>query len=168
MTTKTIRLGNPGGPEENVNIVDGSISTALVATPTTDIGDVTLLAGTALVGKVGIDQATANANEVVVKTNIHPPGLSTVACGELQGSATALQLPNVACKFVRFRAVLSNAGNVYVGGASVTKPDGTTDTTTGLELSAGEDTGWIPASNLSIFYRICDNAGDDLCYLAIS
>ena len=156
MTTKTIRLGNPGGPEENVNIVDGSISTALVATPTTDIGDVTLLAGTALVGKV------------VGKTNIHPPGLSTVACGELQGSATALQLPNVACKFVRFRAVLSNAGNVYVGGASVTKPDGTTDTTTGLELSAGEDTGWIPASNLSIFYRICDNAGDDLCYLAIS
>ena len=32
-----------------------------------DIGDVTLLAGTALAGKFGIDQATANANEVVLK-----------------------------------------------------------------------------------------------------
>ena len=34
-----------------------------------------LPAGTALVGKIGIDQATAHANEVVVKTNVFPtPG----------------------------------------------------------------------------------------------
>lgn len=39
----------------------------LETSPTIDIGDVTLLAGTALAGKFGIDQATANANEVVLK-----------------------------------------------------------------------------------------------------
>jgi len=40
----------------------------LAANSGVDIGDVTLNAGTALAGKVGIDQATANANEVVVKS----------------------------------------------------------------------------------------------------
>ena len=146
--------------------------------------NVTLLAGTALAGKFGIDQATANANEVVVKsalpagtnnigdvdvlTSVQPVGLSTVACGELQGNAAATQMPSVACKYVKFKAVGSNVGNVYVGGASVTKVDGTTDTTTGFELGAGEETGWLPATNLNLFYRICDNAGDDLTYLALT
>lgn len=46
-----------------------TLKTSLSATPTIDIGDVTLLAGTALIGKVGIDQVTANANEVVLKAS---------------------------------------------------------------------------------------------------
>ena len=92
----------------------------------------------------------------------------TVICGELQGSAAALQMPNVACKMVKFKARSDNAGNVYVGGAGVTKPDGTTDTTTGFELDASEETGWLTADNLNRFYRICDNAGDDLTYIALS
>lgn len=92
---------------------------------------------------------------------------TTVASGELQGSATALQNPSIACKMARFKAVLSNAGNVYLGGAGVTKPNGTTDATTGLELGPGDDTGWIFVDNLSRFYRICDNAGDDLTYIAM-
>lgn len=90
-----------------------------------------------------------------------------IANGELQGSATALQLPNIACQAVKFRAVVSNAGNVYLGGAGVTIPDGTTDVTSGFELDAGQETGWLPIPNLSVLYRICDNAGDDLVYLAL-
>lgn len=90
-----------------------------------------------------------------------------VRCGELAGSATALQLPNVPCSLVRFKAVASNAGNVYLGGAGVTVVNGTTDVTTGLEIGPGEDTGWLPVDNLNRFYRICDNAGDDLTYLAL-
>jgi len=35
---------------------------------TIDIGDVQIIAGSALIGNVGIDQVTANANEVVVKS----------------------------------------------------------------------------------------------------
>lgn len=91
---------------------------------------------------------------------------TVVKCGELQGSATALQFPDVACLLVRFKALISNAGNVYLGGAGVTKADGTTDITSGLELCPGDDTGWISVDNLNRFYRICDNAGDDLTYIA--
>jgi hypothetical protein len=90
----------------------------------------------------------------------------TPVTGELQGSATALQLPNVPCSRVRIKARSDNAGSVYIGAAGVTLPNGTTDTTTGFELDAGDDTGWMPCDNLNIFYRICDNVGDDLTYLA--
>lgn len=91
----------------------------------------------------------------------------TLLCGELQGSASALQLPSIICFLVRFKASSSNAGNVYLGGSGVTKVDGTTDTTTGLRLEPGDDTGWIqvPGRNLNAFYRICDNAGDALTYM---
>lgn len=93
---------------------------------------------------------------------------NAVRCGELQGSATALQLPDIPCKLVTFRARQDNAGSVYLGGVSgVTKPDGTTDATTGIEVDAGEQTPWIPIPNLNLLYRICDNAGDDLTYLAL-
>jgi len=88
--------------------------------------------------------------------------------GELQGSATALQLPDIACRMVLLKAVASNAGNVYIGGVGVTKVDGTTDVTTGLELTPGDMTPWIPVKNLNVLYRICDNAGDDLTYLAVA
>jgi hypothetical protein len=92
---------------------------------------------------------------------------SGIKSGEVAGSATAAQLPTVSCGLVNIKAVSSNAGNVYIGGAGVTKVDGTTDVTTGIELSAGQETGFLPASNLNTFYYICDNAGDDITYLAI-
>lgn len=90
-----------------------------------------------------------------------------VQSGELQGSATALRLPNIPCRMVMFVAQNGNAGDVYIGGAGVTVPDGTTDATSGYELKASAQTPWIPCSNLNLFYRICDNAGDDLTYLAL-
>ena len=93
--------------------------------------------------------------------------MRTVASGELQGSASALQMPSVACAMVKFKAVSSNAGNVYIGASSVTVVDGTTDTTTGFELDAGDETGWMMVNNLDVFYRICDNAGDDLTYICL-
>lgn len=92
---------------------------------------------------------------------------TTTKSGELQGSASALQMPNIICKLVKFKALLSNAGNVYIGASGVTKPDGTTDATTGLELGPGDESGWIPIDNLNRLFRICDNAGDDLTYLAV-
>ena len=52
--------------------------------------DIALKSGTALVGKVGIDQVTANANEVVVKTLAAPASLPLPT-----GAATAAkQLPD--------------------------------------------------------------------------
>jgi uncharacterized protein YbaR (Trm112 family) len=85
--------------------------------------------------------------------------------GEIQGAATATQLPDIPCRGVMFKAIASNAGNVYLGKAGVTKPNGTTDVTTGWELSAREETGYLPCHNLNEWYRICDNAGDDLVYV---
>ena len=92
---------------------------------------------------------------------------SEVRSGEIAGSATAKQLPDIDCRAVMFKAALSNTGNVYLGGVGVTKPDGTQDATTGLELDAGDVTQFMPVRNLNVFYIICDNAGDDLVYLAV-
>ena len=89
-----------------------------------------------------------------------------IISGERQGSATAVQLPDVPCVEVNIKAVLGNSGNVYIGGPGVTKPDGATDATTGIELDANQETGWIAIDNLNKLYMICDNAGDDIVYIA--
>jgi len=91
----------------------------------------------------------------------------TVLSGELAGATTATQMPNIGCKLVKFKAVSTNPSMVYIGGSGVTKVDASTDATTGWELDAGEETPWFPVDNLSRFYRICDNAGDDLVYIAL-
>ena len=91
----------------------------------------------------------------------------SIKTGEIAGSATAAVMPTVSCAMVMFKAVIGNTGNVYIGIAGVTKVDGTTDTTTGWELDAGESTPWIPVDNLNRLYRICDGAGDDLVYMAV-
>ena len=91
-----------------------------------------------------------------------------IQSGERQGSATAVQLPDIPCRAVAISALSSNAGSVWLGGSGVTVADGTTDTTSGLELEAGDMTQFIPVDNLNVFYIICDNAGDDIVYLALS
>jgi hypothetical protein len=91
---------------------------------------------------------------------------NSVKSGELAGSATAVQCPDVPCRLVYLKAVSSNAGSVFLGGAGVTVADGTTDITTGLELAAGEVV-ILSIRNLNLLYRICANAGDDLTYLAM-
>lgn len=93
---------------------------------------------------------------------------TTPATGELAGATSATQMPNVACRLARFKARSDNAGSVFIGVSGVTAPNGSTDTTTGLELDAGDDTGWIPVDNLNRFYRICDNTSDDLTYMVLN
>lgn len=93
---------------------------------------------------------------------------STVSVGELQGSATALQLPDVPCNLFMLKAESSNASGCYIGGSNVTVADGTTDTTTGIALEAGDSTPWIAVSNLNTLFRICDDAGDDLTYICLA
>lgn len=85
------------------------------------------------------------------------------ACGELQGSATALRLPDIPCELVYLAAQPDNVGNVYIGGSTVTVPNGTTDVTSGICLKPGAVLPFF-VKNLNQLYRICDNAGDDLTY----
>lgn len=91
--------------------------------------------------------------------------LSVVGHGERAGSATAVQLPTLACREVHIKAQTGNAGNVYLGFSSaVTVAAGDTDTTTGYELDAGQEVIW-PLKNLNELYMICNNAGDDITYI---
>ena len=89
------------------------------------------------------------------------------ASGEVAGSATAKVLPSIPCQMAWIKAVNGNAGDVYLGFSGVTVVDGTTDTTTGYELSAGESIGPLPIHNLNQLYIICDNAGDDITYFIL-
>lgn len=90
-----------------------------------------------------------------------------VTCGERQGSATAVQLPDVPGTLVWISAATSNTGDVYLGGAGVTVPNGTTDTTSGIELNPGDTIGPLPLANLNVLYMICDNATDDITYMVM-
>ena len=90
-----------------------------------------------------------------------------IVTGELAGTTAATQVTDLNTELINFKAVSSNAGNVYIGGAGVTKVDGTTDATTGFELGASEETGFIPVTNANILYYICDNIGDDLTYIGV-
>ena len=113
--------------------------------------------------KVIKESATTGQPGVVVinadGTSAGIPEYTTVACGELQGATSATQLPTVSCKIVKFKASAANSGNVYLGKSGVTKPDATTDTTSGLQLAPGDDSGWLPVTNLNLLYRICDKIG---------
>jgi hypothetical protein len=90
--------------------------------------------------------------------------------GEVAGAATATVLPTLTCKWVKFFGVSDNAAAVYIGITSgVTKPNGSTDTTTGIPVAAGGETDWLPAPNLNLngFYQI-GAVGDDLVYIALA
>ena len=52
-----------------------------------------------------------------------------IVSGELIGVTSATQLPDIACTRVTLKAEAANPTFVYLGGAGVTKKDGSTDAT---------------------------------------
>lgn len=88
--------------------------------------------------------------------------------GEIAGSTSAAVNPTIPCRMANFKAAPDNAGKVYIGISGVTKADGSVDATTGWVLSPGEETGFWPLGNVNQTYRICDNATDDILYVAFS
>jgi outer membrane murein-binding lipoprotein Lpp len=121
-------------------------------------------AGTA----AGLGQTTMSASVPVAIASDQTPPAYTLVVGERAGATSATQFASVAAKWVKVKAQYDNAGRVYIGVSSVTKSDGTTDTTSGWQLNAGEETPWLPLSNLSQLYLICDNTGDDTNYMALT
>ncbi len=91
----------------------------------------------------------------------------TVKSGELLVTQAAQVCPTVPCNLVKFKAGSGNAGSIYIGTSTVTRPDNTEDQTTGFELAPGDETGWMPVSNLNVLYRIGDVEGDRITYLAL-
>jgi hypothetical protein len=90
-----------------------------------------------------------------------------VLSGEIQGATSATQCPDISCRAVTFKALSTNVGYVYIGGPGVTKADGTSDSTSGVEMAPGDWLQFNPTDNINIYYYICDNTGDDFCYLAM-
>lgn len=91
---------------------------------------------------------------------------ANIVHGELAGSATAAQGPDIPTSYVKIKAAYDNAGTVYIGSSSsVTAKTGSTNTTAGWPLRPGEEQEFM-VSNLNLLYRICDNAGDDVLYKA--
>ena len=94
--------------------------------------------------------------------------MTTLISGERGGSTSAVQLPNVPGRMVKLKARFNNPGRVYIGGANtLTKADGNTDTTSGMELSAREETGWLPLDNLNRIWVVMDSVSDAIQYLVI-
>lgn len=91
--------------------------------------------------------------------------LEFAGTGEVSGSLTAKQLPDIPCRGVTFKAAADNAGIIYIGAAGVTVPDGTTDATSGWPLAAGAETAYWPCSNLNEFYIIGTATTDDVSYI---
>lgn len=92
------------------------------------------------------------------------------ATGVIAGSTTATVLPNVYFGYQAWLAgVANNAGNVYLGNSTdVIIAGSTTDAVSGFQVTPGRMIILQGPGNLSSYYRICDNAGDDLSYMVES
>ena len=115
-----------------------------------------------------LGQTTMSASQPVTLASDQAPPAFTLVVGERAGAASATQFASQAAKWVKVKAEYDNAGRVYIGVSSVTKADGTTDTTSGWQLVAGDETPWLPLSNLNQLYLICDNVGDDVTYMCLT
>lgn len=144
--------------------VSGTVPVSIPGTPTFTVS------GTAPVSIPGTPTVNVNTVTMVQAGTVETTPYTTVKSGELAigtaagGTTTA----SIACKLVRFKARSSNAGTVYIGGGTtITTPDGTTDTTTGMGMVASDDTGWIPASNVNQFFFISSGTANAVTYLAV-
>ena len=96
-------------------------------------------------------------------------GILTMFSGELKGSTDAKQLPDKAYNYAYLKAATDNTGVIYVGPAGVTRPVGSSDsTTTGFPLSAGQVLPLDGEGNLKSIYFIGTAATDDLIYWGVT
>lgn len=92
-----------------------------------------------------------------------------VKTGKFVASRTAAQLPAVSCNLVKIKALMANTSPIYIGPSSVTRPSGPEpDATSGFEIAPGDETGWLPISNLQNLYAIAEHDGDKIVYLALT
>lgn len=99
-------------------------------------------------------------------------GFTQAFTGEVAGSATAAQIPSNLrreCKRVLIRAASDNAGSVYIGFTSgVTKADGTSDITSGIEVTKTDPPLTLDIPRTDDIWYICTNATDDFTILILS
>jgi hypothetical protein len=125
------------------SVTDGDLGTVGITVTrrlkTSTTIDAAIPAGTALIGKFSIDQATANANEVVVKSG------AVNVCNKVVTvtAGTRVQMPSTACSRVTIIALDTNTGNVFAGASNVSS------TVFGIKASdAGGFTFYVNNANL--------------------
>lgn len=153
-------------PKSEMYVWDGTTFVpwgGTVAAAVTSGGTVSI-AGTPTVSIPGTP--TTNINSGTVETKPYTSVVSgELAVGTAAGGTAA---GSVACHLVRFRARYSNTGTIYMGGGTtITTPDGTTDTTSGWSMVAGDDTGWMPSDNVNRYYFLSSGTGNALTYVAL-
>lgn len=190
LIAKTPALGTAGSASADVITVQGIASgtaQAVSGTVTANAGTGTLAVSAAALPlptgaatsakQPALGTAGAAATDVITVQGIAsgtaqpitPPAYTAPVCGEIGVTTSAVVLPTITCKLVQIKAAAANAGKTYLGvGSGLTATlDGTTDTTTGLELSAGESSGWLPVDNLNRFY-IRGSATGSVTYIAMN
>ena len=136
---------NPATDTDDLEALIGEVQASPTANTVLDrlkalLTGIVLSAGTALIGKVSIDQATANANEVVVKSN------TAVLQGNITLDGTAQQLhADTACKNVTIQAHPDNVDYVYVGKSDIS-------TTVHMAVLSGGSSFTLTVSNLNLLY----------------
>jgi len=97
----------------------------------------------------------------------HPKG-HIVGHGEITGSLSAAQIArDLPCSIVALYGRADNNGVVSVGNSTaVTIPDGTTNITAGIPVSAGQSTLYMTVRNLNDLACIFSDASDSLLYIA--
>jgi hypothetical protein len=148
MADKTIKITNENIPLLLHDNGDGTwsldVNATLAANPTIDIGDIQLLAGTALIGSVispMVSVASAFSGQIAVTT----PGTS------IQGSNVAL------INGVYIKALAANTGKMYIGYA-------TGDNRAMFELSADAIV-LVQVSNLNQVWIDASVAGEKVCWI---
>ena len=99
-----------------------------------------------------------------------PNGLEyyeTVLTGEIALTSVSNQFPDVPSYLVRFKARKENIRPAFVGPLGVTVPDGVTDQTTGLQMDAQDDSGWMLVRNLNNFYGLASGGTAGLTYIIL-
>lgn len=92
-----------------------------------------------------------------------PTTASGYDTGELQGVTSATQLPSIKCSYFKLVPLSTNTGRIFLGKSTVTATDGTTDTTTGVEVPSGGD---YYFGSMDLYYRICTDANQHCTYIA--
>ena len=152
MSVPTRRLLDSNGVDVVGEVTTSPTSNTILARLKSLLTDIVLKAGTAIIGKVGIDQSTANANEVVIKSGTVTT-VSTVTAitgGKIghdvtgighgvmtvtTGGSDLVLAASTACKMVIIQAQTDNTNPVAVGASGV---DATIATGTGVLLYPGE------------------------------
>lgn len=111
--------------------------------------------------KVDGSAVTQPVSGTVSASTYSSPSNGYVAVG-----TSDVQMPSLACSYLQVKALKSNTGTVYVGTSSgvASTITGSTNTTTGLELAAGDTTGWMPVSNANLFFLIASAASQGVTY----